>query len=760
MALSDDALSYHGGEKPGKLEIRATKPLSTQYDLSLAYSPGVAEPCRVIAANPDASFAYTARANLVAVITDGSAVLGLGDIGPAAAKPVMEGKAVLFKRFAGVDSIDIEITRTSIDQFVETVASMEPSFGGINLEDIKSPECFEIERRLKERLEIPVMHDDQHGTAIIVGAALINALAIADKRLVEVRIVIVGAGAAAIACSRFFLLLGVKRKNLVLFDKDGLVHEGRRDLAAEIAPFARAATETNKLSSIGAALAGADVMLGLSAGGILSAEDIAGMATNPAILALANPDPEIDPAVARATRPDAIIATGRSDTPNQVNNVLGFPFIFRGALDVGAREINDEMKIAAAEAIASLAREPVPDAVNRMYSDTGLTFGREYILPKPLDPRLVTTIAPAVAQAAITTGVARTSIADRPEYEAQLLERVGMGQKLVTAVIARARRRPKRVAYPEAADYEVLKAAEMAAAQGIAHPVLIGNAAEVKALIEHHGLSSLGDAPLLDPGVHDERRRAFADAFHERRRRRGVTIDLAYRLMGEPDYYATELVAAGEVDAIVSGRTRPYPQVLRPALQAIGTGDHVDHVAGLYVVNTRRGTFFFADTTVNVDPTVETFLDIIALTVDRVRDFDIEPVVALLSYSNFGSARGPLSSRIAEVAARAREHFPDVVIDGEIQANVALDPELLATNYPFSALAGRRVNTLIFPNLSSGNIAYKLLEQLGGGELIGPVLSGLKRPVQILQMGASAREILQMTAIAVLDAQRHESTPT
>lgn len=759
MGLKEDALAYHGGDQPGKLEIRATKPLSTQYDLSLAYSPGVAEPCREIARDPDASFAYTSRANLVAVITDGTAVLGLGNIGPAAAKPVMEGKAVLFKRFAGVDSVDLEIIRSSVDQFVDTVASMEPSFGGINLEDIKAPECFEIERRLKERLEIPVMHDDQHGTAIIAGAALINALEIAGKDLTRIRIVVIGAGAAAIACSRFFVSLGVHRKRIRMFDREGLVHEGRNDLDTAAAEFSCPVDEAPAISTISAALRGADVMLGLSAGGVVSVDDIAAMAADPVILALANPDPEIDPEAARAARPDAIIATGRSDTANQVNNVLGFPFIFRGALDVGAREINDEMKIAAARAIADLAREPVPETVYRVYSDTGLAFGRDYILPKPLDPRLITTIAPAVAQAAIDTGVARKTIPDRPEYEAQLLERVGMGQKLVTAVIARARRSPRGVAFPEAEDYEVLKAANMAAAQGIAKPVLIGNASRIDTLVEQHGLATLADVPRLDPAGDDERLDRYAAAFHTRRRRRGVTLEIARRLMREPDYFATALLHAGEVDAVVSGRTQPYPQALRPALQTIGTAPEIDHVSGLYVVNTQQGTYFFADTTVNVDPDIETFLDIIRLTIERVRDFDIEPVVALLSYSNFGSAPGEQATRMAEITVRAKERFPDVVLDGEIQANVALDPSLISANYPFSPLSGRRVNTLIFPNLSSGNIAYKLLGELGGGEFIGPVLSGLAKPVQILQMGASAREILQMTALAVLDAQRHESTP-
>lgn len=753
MSLRDEALAYHRYPNPGKIEIAATKPLTTQYDLSLAYSPGVAEPCREIAANPDESFTYTARGNMVAVVTDGTAVLGLGSIGPEAAKPVMEGKAVLFKRFAGVDSVDLELRRESIDQFVDAVAALEPSFGGINLEDIKAPECFEIERRLKERMAIPVMHDDQHGTAIITGAGLINACEVTGRSLDSVRVVTIGAGAAALACVRFFITLGVQPEHVVMFDRDGVLTRDDPSRDPE-QPGMEFATERS-IGSLDAALDGADVLLGLSIGGIISGEQLARMAARPIVFAMANPEPEIDPELARAARPDVIMATGRSDHPNQVNNVLGFPYIFRGALDVGAREINDAMKTAAAQAIAALAREPAPEVVSRVYGHTELSFGADYILPKPLDPRLITAIAPAVARAAMETGVARHSIHDWPQYEARLLERIGMGQKLVTGTISQARQDPRRVVYPEGTDYEVLKAAAMAAGQNVAFPILIGAVEPIRRLIRDHGLGSLENARIIDPEQDAALRERLADALYQRRQRRGITHTEARQLMREYNYFAAGLLAAGEADAMVSGRTRPYPQIVRPALQTIGTRTGVHRVSGLYLVNTRRGPYFFADTTVNVDPDLEAFMEIIELTVERVRDFDIEPVVAVLSYSNFGSAPGEQATRMADVVGLAQERFPDVTIDGEIQANIALDPELLEETYPFSQLAGRRVNTLIFPNLSSGNIAYKLLGQLGGGELLGPILSGMAWPVHVLQMGASAREILQMTAVAVLDAQRH-----
>jgi len=538
-----------------------------------------------------------------------------------------------------------------------------------------------------------------------------------------------------------------------MFDRDGVLRADDPDRDPD-QPGMEFATP-RPIASLDEALEGADVLLGLSVGNIITPEQLKQMAPRPIVFAMANPDPEVDPELAKRIRPDVVIATGRSDVPNQVNNVLGFPYIFRGALDVGAREINDEMKIAAARAIARLAREPIPTAVSRVYSHASLTFGEEYILPKPLDPRLITTIAPAVARAAIETGVARRSITDWPQYEARLLERIGMGQKLITGTITHARQDPKRVVFPEGVDYEVLKAADMAADQGIAYPILLGPESQVRHLIAQHGLASLTNATIIDPAQDSSRGRRFATDLFRRRQRRGLTYGEAIQQMREPTYFAAGLVESGEADAMVSGRTRSYPHVIRPALQTIGTREGVHRVSGLYVVNTRQGTFFFADTTVNVDPDPAAFMDIIELTVQRVRDFDIEPVVALLSYSNFGSAPGDQATRMADVAARARERFPDVTIDGEIQANVALDPELLEETYPFSDLVGNRVNTLIFPNLSSGNIAYKLLARIGGGELLGPILTGLRKPVQILQMGADAREILQMTAVAVLDAQRH-----
>lgn len=753
MSLRDDALAYHGPEKPGKLEIIATKPLSTQYDLSLAYSPGVAEPCREIAEHADRSFLYTARANLVAVISDGSAVLGLGNIGPEAAKPVMEGKAVLFKKFAGIDSVDLELRRESIDAFVETIACLEPSFGGINLEDIKAPECFEIESRLKRRMAIPVMHDDQHGTAIISGAALVNGLELAGKTPAEVNVVVLGAGAAAIACARFYLTLGVQRRNIVMIDKEGVL---RNDGGRELGYMAEFATD-RAVSDLAAALRGADVLLGLSAGNIVNPAMVRSMADNPIIFAMANPDPEIGYAEARAARDDLIMATGRSDTPNQVNNVLGFPYIFRGALDVGAREINDRMKVAAAEAIAGLAREPVPEAVSRVYTDANLRFGREYLIPKPLDPRLITTIAPAVARAAIETGVARTTITDWPQYEARLLERVGLGQKLITGVIGQARRAPKRVVFPEAEDYEVIKAAQIAAGQGIADPILLGRRDKIDQLIQQHGLELLERHTIIDPTADKERARRYAELYFDARQRRGVTYRDALQTMQNRNYFGAAMVNTGEADAMVSGRVQAYSRVIKPALQIIGMDTTTRRVAGMYLVNTRHGTYFFADTTVNIDPDVAALLDIVGLTARTVRRFNLEPVIAVISHSNFGSVDSAEAVKAAEVVKRSRRRYPGLIIDGELQANVALDNELLAKTYPFSKLVGHQVNTLVFADLSPGNVAYKLLGQLGDAELIGPILMGMKKPVHVLQMGSNAREIVNVVALAVAEAQGTEA---
>ncbi len=761
MSRRDEALAYHEGERPGKIEVVPSKPISTQYDLSLAYSPGVAEPCRAIQADPDAAFAYTARGNLVAVATNGTAVLGLGAIGPVASKPVMEGKAVLFKKFAGIDVFDLEIDAEEPEAFVETVARLAPTFGGINLEDIKAPECFYIEEELKKRIDIPVMHDDQHGTAIISAAGLLNGLEVVGKRIEELTIVVIGAGAAAVASARYYCTLGVRRENIVMIDADGVIdREHPGTLRAEEKglwsfPAAEFATG-RRLGGISEALRGADMLLGLSVGGIITGEQLALMAKKPLVFTLANPEPEISYDEAKAARPDAVIATGRSDHPNQINNVLGFPYIFRGALDAGARQINEEMKIAATHAIARLAREPVPQTVNRAYEQHSFEFGPEYLIPKPLDPRLITAVAPAVARAAIESGVARRSITDWPNYEAQILERVGSGQKMITSIINQARKEPKRIIFAEADDYEVLKAAQIVREQGIAEPILLGQDGRIDELVEKNEIRGLEGCRIIDPAKEEDLCRRYAEYLYQRRQRRGVTYKDAVRLMGDRNFFGAAMLAAGEGDGLVSGRTKEYPKIVRPALQIIGTEPGVGRVAGMYMVQTRRGLYFFADTTVNLAPTADELVEIIGLTARVVRYYGVEPVLAVLSHSNFGSTESEESVRCAEAVAKAKEAYPKLVLDGEMQANVALDPELLRENYPFSRLVGERVNTLIFPNLSAGNIAYKLIGEAGGGELVGPILMGMAKPVHVLQLGTTAREIVNMVAITVVDAQRQE----
>ncbi|MCA1753485.1 MAG: NADP-dependent malic enzyme [Spirochaeta sp.] len=748
-----EALFYHEHPVSGKLEIHPTKPLTSQYDLSLAYSPGVAEPCRAIAKNPAESYRYTARGNLVAVITNGTAVLGLGNIGPVAAKPVMEGKAVLFKQFGGIDVFDLELDCNDPDRFVEVVKALEPTFGGINLEDIRAPECFDIERRLREECTIPVMHDDQHGTAIIAGAALLNAVEVAGKRMEDLRIVALGAGAAGIACLGFFLTLGVRSENILLFDKDGVVSSNDTDSNDARFPFAT----TRVGLDLKAALSGADMLLGLSAGGIVEPEHLQGMASNPIVFALANPDPEISRELAVSARPDVIMATGRSDGPNQVNNVLGFPFIFRGALDVVADTINEEMKLAAAHAIAGLAREPVPDSVQRAYFQHGIEFGRDYLIPKPLDPRLLTSVAPAVARAAMESGAAHAAIDDWRVYESELLARVGIGQKLITAIQSQARRDPKRVVFAEADSYNVLKAAQLARDQGIAEPYLLGSEARILDLIEEHGLAGLADCTMIEPREEPELCEQYGELLYELRHRKGVTRYDAVKMMTDRNYFAAAMVEFGDADAMISGVTKEYPKVIRPVLHVIGPEKPGARVATMDVITSRRGTFFFADTAVNLDPNVEELVEIIELTARTVRLFDTEPVLAMLSYSNFGSVQGVEALRARDAVARAKERYPDIIIDGEVQANVALDQELLAENYPFSRLVGHDVNTLVFPNLGAGNIAYKLLGAIGGCEVLGPVLMGMNRPVQILQLGSSVREIFNMVALCVVEAGRRES---
>ena len=745
-----EALDYHSRARRGKIEVKPTKPYSTQKDLSLAYSPGVAEPCLAIAENPDAVYKYTAKGNLVAVITNGTAVLGLGDIGPAASKPVMEGKAVLFKVFADIDVFDIEVDASDIDHFVSTVKAIAPTFGGINLEDIKAPEAFEIERRLKEELKIPVMHDDQHGTAIISSAALLNALELAGKSIEAVRIVVSGAGAAAMSCLDLYCQLGMSPSQIDVFDSKGHVHQGRNGLDESKLRFAG----DRKFDSIADAMRGADVFLGLSKGGLISGEMIKSMASDPIVFALANPEPEIGYDEAIAVRPDIIMATGRSDHPNQVNNVLGFPFIFRGALDVRATAINDAMKLAAVRAIAALAKENVPDEVAEAYGHQSFVFGRELVIPKPLDPRLITYIAPAVAQAAMDSGVAQKPIKDWEAYRKNLLDRIGYDTGFARTIADRAKKSPKRVVFAEADHYRVLKAAEQAMEEGIAIPILLGRRSVIEHLIEEHNLE-LNGVEVINPRADEElaRRTEFGSEFFQLRMRHGLTVREGERLMRQRNYFGAMMVRKGLADALISGLTRTYPSVIRPALQVIGKSDGVDKVAGMYILETKRGPMFFADTTVNLNPTAEEIASIAVLTARAVRNLRIVPRIALLSYSNFGSAEGEDATKMAKAARILKERHPDLIVDGEIQANFALNDELLSESFPFSTLHNKRVNTLIFPNLASGNIAYKLLQEMAGIEVQGPVLLGMRKSFHILQMGSSVREIHDMVRLAVVDAQ-------
>jgi malate dehydrogenase (oxaloacetate-decarboxylating)(NADP+) len=748
----EDALNYHTQGSPGKIEVIPTKPLSSQMDLALAYSPGVAEPCKEIAADVENVYKYTAKGNLVAVITNGTAVLGLGDIGPEASKPVMEGKGVLFKKFAGIDVFDIEINEKDPKKLIEIIRSLEPTFGGINLEDIKAPECFEIEQELKKVMNIPVMHDDQHGTAIISGAALLNALEIVEKDISEIKLVVNGAGASAVSCTRFYMSLGVKRENLVMCDKEGAIRNDRPDLD----DIKREFSTDRDIYTLTDALNGADVFLGLSAGNIVNQDQIKVMGANPIVFALANPDPEIPYDLAIAAREDLIMATGRSDHPNQVNNVLGFPYIFRGALDVRATAINETMKLAAAKAIAKLAKEPVPDIVNKAYGESKMGFGRMYLIPKPLDPRLITTIAPAVAKAAMESGVAKFPIKDWDAYELELQERIGIDQRLMSVVIARAKKDPKRVVFAEADNLKILKAAQIIRDEKIGNPILLGNREKILALIEDNSLD-LAHVTIINPLEEKAMVSKFAEILYEKRQRKGMTISEAYRLVTQRNYFGALMVETGAADAFISGLTRDYPKTILPTLHSIGVKDGVKRVAGMYIMNTDKGPFFFADATVNLNPTAEELVEIIGLTADAVRFFNMEPRIAILSYSNFGSAQGDIPTKTAKATALAKAKYPDLIIEGEMQANVAINEEIQRDMYPFSKLIGKKANTLIFPDLSSGNIAYKLLSELGNSEAIGPILLGMNKPVHILQLGSSIREIVNMVAIAVVDAQTNDS---
>ncbi|MFC3880432.1 NADP-dependent malic enzyme [Algoriphagus namhaensis] len=743
-----DALNYHTQGSPGKIEVVPTKPLSSQMDLALAYSPGVAEPCKEIEADEENVYKYTAKGNLVGVISNGTAVLGLGDIGPSASKPVMEGKGVLFKKFAGIDVFDIEINEKDPKKLIEIIRSLEPTFGGINLEDIKAPECFEIETTLKKEMNIPVMHDDQHGTAIISGAALLNALEVVDKNISEIKLVVNGAGASAVSCTRFYMSLGVQRANIVMCDKEGVIRQDRENLDDIKGEFA---TDRDILT-LSDALTGADVFLGLSAGNVVSQDQLKLMADNPIVFALANPDPEIDYDLAIEARKDLIMATGRSDHPNQVNNVLGFPYIFRGALDVRATAINEEMKLAAAKAIAKLAKEPVPDIVNKAYGSDSLGFGRFYLIPKPLDPRLITTIAPAVAKAAMDSGVAKNPIKDWTAYELELQERIGIDQRLMSVVIARAKKNPKKVVFAEADNPKILKAAQIIKDEGIGFPILLGNKKKILELIEENSLD-LTQATIIDQYEETAMLSKFGDILYKKRQRKGMTKTEAHRLVTQRNYFGALMVETGEADAFISGLTRDYPKTILPSLHTIGVKPGINRVAGMYIMNTPKGPYFFADTTVNLNPTAEQLVDIIGQTADAVRFFNVEPRIAVLSYSNFGSALGDVPAKTAKATAMAKERYPDLVIEGEMQANVAINEEIQKEIYPFSSLKNKRANTLIFPDLASGNIAYKLLAELGNSEAIGPVLLGMNKPVHILQLGSSIREIVNMVAIAVVDAQ-------
>ncbi|HEY9082773.1 MAG TPA: NADP-dependent malic enzyme [Vicingaceae bacterium] len=745
-----DALEYHAQGKPGKIEVVPTKPYSTQRDLSLAYSPGVAVPCIEIAANKEDVYKYTAKGNLVAVISNGTAVLGLGDIGPEASKPVMEGKGLLFKIFADIDVFDIEIDATDVDKFVETVKAISPTFGGINLEDIKAPECFEIEERLKNELNIPVMHDDQHGTAIITAAALLNAIELADKKIDKIKLVVNGAGASAMSCTKLYVTLGVNPKNIVMLDSKGVIRKDREDLSESKKQYAT----DRKIDTLEEALDGADMFLGLSKGNIVSKAMIKKMAKNPIVFALANPDPEIPYKDAIATRKDIIMATGRSDHPNQVNNVLGFPYIFRGALDVRATAINEEMKLAAVKAVAQLAKEPVPEEVNEAYNQKNITFGRNFIIPKPLDTRLITTIAPAVAKAAMDSGVALQPITDWEEYKESLAKRLGLNNKLLKSITEKAKGNPKKVVFAEADNYKILKAAQVVYEEGIAHPILLGKVAKIEEVAKEYNLE-LGDIPIIDPrsSKHRDKKNFYAAMLYEKRKRKGVTLAEAQEMMRSRNYFGSAMVEMGDADALISGLTRNYKNTIRPALHVIGTDDDVKKIAGMYIIFTKKGPIFFADTTVNLNPTARDIADITALTAKIVDRFKIVPKIALLSYSNFGSADGEDAIKMREAKKILEREYPDLIVDGEIQANFALNKELRNEIFPFSELARKNTNTLIFPNLAAGNIAYKLMLEMGEFESIGPILLGMKKPVHILQLGSSVREIVNMVTIAVTDAQ-------
>jgi malate dehydrogenase (oxaloacetate-decarboxylating)(NADP+) len=749
-----EALDYHSSGRPGKIEVIPTKPNSTQYDLSLAYSPGVAEPCREIEKNPDDIYKYTAAGNLVAVISNGTAVLGLGDIGAKASKPVMEGKGLLFKTFADVDVFDIEIDEKDPDKLIEHVIAIAPTFGGINLEDIKAPECFYIEKRLKEELDIPVMHDDQHGTAIISGAGLLNALEIGGKKIEEIKVVGNGAGASGTACLRIYKALGVKPENIIMCDSKGVIRKDREKLSPEKAEFA---TERD-IHTLAEAVKDADMFLGLSVGNVLTQAMVKSMAPNPIIFAMANPDPEITWEDAHEARGDIMMATGRSDYPNQVNNVLGFPYIFRGALDVRATDINETKKLAAVYALANLAKKSVPEEVNIAYGLRGVTFSKEYIIPKPNDPRLITEVAPAVAKAAMESGVAQKPIVDWEAYKVELRTRTGLENKLVKQVYEQAKQNPKRVVISQADSYQVIRAAITAKEQKVAEPILVGNATRIKQIAKEYHLD-LSSIEIIDNvcTAQDERREHFADELFSLRQRKGVSKSAAHHLVTNSDYFGVMMLETGQADAFITGQQTKYGESLKPVIEVIGARKGLNRVAAMYIILTKQGPLFLADVAVNRNPTAEILSEITVLAAEEIKKLGFQPRIALLSYSNYGSVRGGNPAKVRDAVKIIHRDYPELTVDGEMQANFALNPELLKTRYPFSKLIGEQVNTLIFPNLSSGNIAYKLISGVSDAELIGPILLGTRKPAHVLQLESSVDEILRLISVAVVDAQYHEA---
>lgn len=753
--LKEEALHYHAKGRPGKIEVIPSKETASQKDLTLAYSPGVADPCLEIAANPEDIYKYTAKGNLVAVISNGTAVLGLGDIGPEASKPVMEGKGLLFKIYADIDVFDLELNTKNVDEFVRTVKILEPTFGGINLEDISAPECFEIEERLKAELNIPVMHDDQHGTAIISAAALLNALEIVKKDISKVKIIINGAGASATSCTRLYCSLGAQKQNILMFDSKGLIHPSRTNLDGRKAEFAN--DQFSPETTLTEALVGADVFVGLSKGDILSEEMIKPMAPDCIVFAMANPTPEISYDKALNARKDIIFATGRSDYPNQVNNVLGFPYIFRGALDVRSKVINEEMKLAAVYALADLAKKPVPDIVNLAYGQDNIVFGREYIIPKPVDPRLLITVAPAVALAAMKSGVAKHPIENWEAYELQLSKRLGLDNTLMKVIINKAKTKPKRVVLADAENLSVLKAAQEVLQEGIATPILLGNREVILQILNENSIKLPG-VEIIDPYLpiaeeDKERANRYSELLFIRRQRQGLNKAEAQKIIRRRNYFGSMMVSTGDADAMIGGMSRNYPDTVRPALQAIGRKEGVQKVSGMYILMTRFGPLFLADTTVNFNPSAEEIVEIAELSAKQVEKFNIKPRIALITYSNFGSAEGEDAKKMKSAVQLLKQRNPNMIVDGEIQAHLPFNIELLKENHPFSELAEKGANVLIFPNLSSSNIAYNLVKEIAGIEKIGPILLGLKKPVHVLQLGSSTREIVNMIAIAVVDAQ-------